>query len=370
MTYMKLICNGNDLSDAVGKVFKAVSTRTTNPTLEGILLKAENGSLTLTANDLELAIEKSIVADVKIEGSTVVPGKFFAEFVKKLTQEQIELSVLDGNRLNIRYMQSEGVLQCLDAVDFPAVKELTEAQSFIIIKNEFRDLVNKIAFSVSTDDARPMLKGVQLEIDENSITGVALDGYRLAKCVKPIEKTSAMMSAVVPARCLTEIARLIEDTTDPVQISIQKNYLLVDLGHTRVTTRLLDGDFINYKQIIPTNFETTVTVPKDQFESGIERAILLARSDKNNLVRFDVKDDVMQLSSNSDVGSINEKLPVKLNGVDIAIAFNARYFTELLRYITADNLLIKFISSSTPCIVTPAGEQEDLIYLILPVRML
>lgn len=367
---MKLICNGNDLADAVGKVFKAVSNRTTNPILEGILLKAERGTLTLTANDLELAIEKSIVADVKIEGATVVPGKFFAEFVKKLTQEQIELSLVDGNRLNIKYTQSEGVLQCLDAGDFPEVKALEDAQSFIIVKNEFKDLVGKIAFSVSTDDARPMLKGVQLEIADNTVTGVALDGYRLAKCVKPIEKTTAMMSAVVPARCLTEIARLVEDTTDPVQVSIQKNYMLIDLVHTKITTRLLDGDFINYKQIIPAGFETTVTVPKDQFESGLERAILLARSDKNNLVRFDIKDDVMQLSSNSDVGSITEKLPVKINGVDVAIAFNARYFTELLRYISCDNIVIRFINSTSPCVVSPANDSEDFMYLILPVRML
>lgn len=367
---MKLICNGSDLSDAVGKVFKAVSTRSTNPVLEGIHLKAERGTLTLTANDLELSIEKSIVADVKIEGETVVPGKFFAEFVKKLTQEQIELALTDGNRLKIRYMQSEGVLQCLDPADFPEVKALNEAQSFIIIKNEFKDLINKIAFSVSMDDARPMLKGVQLEIDENTVTGVALDGYRLAKCVKPVEKTTAMMSAVVPARSLNEIARLLEDTTDPVQIFIQRNYMLVDLNHTRITTRLLDGDFINYKQIIPVEFNTSVTVPREQFESGLERAILLARSDKNNLVTFTIGDEVMQLSSNSEVGSITEKLPVKIDGVDITIAFNARYFTELLRFITCDNIVIKFINSTSPCVVTPAGSEEDFMYLILPVRML
>ena len=367
---MKLICNGSDLSDAVGKVFKAVSTRSTNPVLEGIHLKAERGTLTLTANDLELSIEKSIVADVKIEGETVVPGKFFAEFVKKLTQEQIELALTDGNRLKIRYMQSEGVLQCLDPADFPEVKALNEAQSFIIIKNEFKDLINKIAFSVSMDDARPMLKGVQLEIDDNTVTGVALDGYRLAKCVKPVEKTTALMSAVVPARSLNEVARLLEDTTDPVQIFIQRNYMLVDLNHTRITTRLLDGDFINYKQIIPVEFNTSVTVPREQFESGLERAILLARSDKNNLVTFTIGDEVMQLSSNSEVGSITEKLPVKIDGMDLTIAFNARYFTELLRFITCDNIVIKFINSTSPCVVTPAGAEEDFMYLILPVRML
>ncbi len=367
---MKVICNGNDLAESVSKVLRACPTRTTNPVLEGIRLVASDGTLTLSATDLELAIEKSIVADVAIAGETVVPGKFFSEFVKKLTYDRIELSIIDGNRIKIKYTDSEGVLQCYDSAEFPQIKELNEAQRFTIIKNEFKDLVNKIAFSVSSDDARPMLKGVLLEISDVTITGVALDGYRLAKCVKPIETTSAMMSAVVPARCLAEIARLIDDSDDPFEILIQRNYLMVDLGHTKITSRLLDGDFINYKQIIPANFETNVTVPKEHFEAGLERAILLARSDKNNLVRFDVREDVMQLSSNSEIGNITEKIPVKLNGMDISIAFNARYFTDLLRYIECDNLVIKFINPSSPCVVEPSGGLEDFIYLILPVRIM
>lgn len=367
---MKIICNGADLSDAVSKVFKAASTRTTNPILEGIKLKAAEGSLTLTATDLEFAIEKSIVADVLIEGETVVPGRFFAEFVKKLTYDRIELSLNEANQLKIKYTDSEGMLQCMNPAEFPQIKELSDAQKFTIVKTEFKDLVNKIAFSVSSDDARPMLKGVLLEIGDVSVTGVALDGYRLAKCVKPIEKTTAMMSAVIPARCLTEIARLVDDSSDPLEILVQRSYMVVDLGHTRITTRLLDGDFINYKQIIPGAFESTVTIPKEQFESGLERAILLARSDKNNLVRFDVTGGIMQLSSNSDIGNITEKIPVKLSGVDITIAFNARYFTELLRYIDCDNIVIKFINSVSPCVVVPAGALEDFMYLILPVRML
>lgn len=367
---MKLVCNGTDLSDAVGKVFKAASSHSSNPILEGIKLKAEGNILTLTATDLELAIEKSIVADVKIEGETVVPGRFFSEFVKKLTHEHIELSINDANQLKIKYTESEGVLQCMNASEFPMIKELVEAQNFIIIKKEFKDLINKIAFSVSMDEARPMLKGVLLEIDDTSVTGVALDGYRLAKCVKPIEKTSARMSAVVPARCLNEIARLIDESEDPVQISVQKNYLMVDLSHTKVTTRLIEGDFINYKQIIPGSFESTVTIAKEQFEAGLERAILLAKSDKNNLVRFDIKEKVMQLSSNSEIGNITEKIAIKLNGVDLAIAFNARYFTELLRYIDCDNIVIRFINSVSPCVVVPSGSTEDFMYLILPVRMI
>lgn len=366
---MKLICNGHDLSDAVGKVYKAVSVKSPNPILEGIKIKAENGTLNLVATDLELSIEKNIVADVKIEGETVVPGRFFSEFVKKLTHERIELSLTETNQLKIKYTDSEGVLQCMSPDDYPQIKELDNAQSFIIIKSEFKDLVNKIAFSVSSDDARPILKGVLLEVEEVTLTGVALDGYRLAKCIKPVEKTSALMRAVVPARCLNEIARIIEDTSDPVEIKVQKNYLMADLGHTRITTRLLDGDFINYKQIIPPSFETVVYIPKDQFEAGLERAILLARIDKNNLVRFDIRENVMQMSSNNDMGNITEKVPIKMEGKDVSIAFNARYFTELLKYINGDTIVIRFIDSISPCVVVPTGALEDFMYLVLPVRM-
>lgn len=366
---MKLICNGYDLSDAVGKVYKAVSVRSANPILEGIKLKAENGTLKLTATDLELAVEKLITADVKLEGETVVPGRFFAEFVKKLTQEQIELSLVSGNKLKIKYTDSEGELQCFSSDDYPEIKQLDGAQRFVIIRKELRDLVSKVAFSVATDDARPMLKGVLLEIDEVTLTGVALDGYRLARCVKPIESTTAKMHALVPARCLTELSRLLDDGDEPVEVCIQKNYMAIDIEHTRITTRLLDTDFINYKQIIPAYFETIATLPKEQFEAGLERAILLSRSDKSNLVRFELKEGIMQLSSNSAIGNITEKIFIKLDGKDLSIAFNAKYFTEVLRYIDSDSIVIKFTDSVSPCVIVPTGALEDFMYLILPVRM-
>lgn len=174
---MKLICNGNDLSDAVGKVFKAVGSKTTNPILESIKLKAESGALTLSATDQELFIEKSIPADVKIEGETLVPGRFFSEFVKKLNREQIELCLDENSRLLIKYQGNEGALSCRPADEFPVMPDVSDAQHFVIIKNELKDLIGKIAFSVSLDDARPMLKGVNLEVEENTLTGVALDGY-------------------------------------------------------------------------------------------------------------------------------------------------------------------------------------------------
>jgi len=367
---MKLIANANDLSIALNQVIKATSTKTTNPILEGILLKASAGTLTMVATDLEIAIERTLQADVKVEGETVVAGRLFTDFMRKIDSEQVELTLLEG-KLKIKYGDNESFLQVFNANDFPPVAELTEAQTFSIVRKELKDLINKIKFSVCLDDSRPILKGALLEVSDITLTGVALDGYRLAKCTKAIEKTTAMMSAIVPSRALVEIANLLDDTEDLVEVGVQKNYILVSLEHTKLTARLLDGEFINYRQIIPTEFTSTVNVPKDIFESSIERALLLAKAEKTYLVKFDIKDDMMYITSNSEMGTISEQVPVKLSGKDMSIAFNARFFLDLLKPTNVDHIQIKMNEQTQPGIVVPSGAVEDeFLYLILPVRIM
>ena len=253
--------------------------------------------------------------------------------------------------------------------EFPVIKKLEDACYFTFLGKNLRELINKVSFCVSTDESRPILKGVSLSIENGEVTAVATDGYRLARYVKPLEESGENLGVVVPARSLNEISRLIEDDEQPVKIALQKNYLAVDLQHTCITSRLLDGSYINYKQIIPQRFETRVTLAKDAFEDSLERAILLSRSDRNNLVRFDLHEDIMDITSNSEAGRIDEHLDVKLEGKDLSIAFNARYFTELIKYIGCDCMTVSFNDSVQPCIVTPADSAEDLLYLVLPVRM-
>lgn len=365
---MKLICDGNDLAEAVGKTGKAIGQKTVNPMLEYIKIDAAPGTLTLTATDNELTIETSIVADVSSEGSVLVPGRLFSDFTRKLASERIELAVA-SNKLVVKYADSAGEIACASADEYPEMRDMAEAQSFTLSRKDFKDLVGKVAFSASTDNARPILKGVLLDVDENIVTAVALDSYRLAKCVKPIVKTSALMSAVVPARCLTEIAKLLDDSDDGVTAYVQRGCFRIDLGHTVVTSVLIDGDFINYRGLIPNAFETTVTVPCGQFADGLERAMLLSKADKSNPVRFDITERMLQLSSMSEAGNLNEKIPIVMNGPDLAIAFNAKYFAEMLRVLAADTITVKFNSPSMPCVVQPAGGNEDFLYLILPVRI-
>ena len=366
---MKIICDGADLSDAVLKVSKGTSNKTTNPILEGIKVVAEEDFVTLSATDLELSIEKTIRAMVQIEGEMVVPGKFFCEYIKKLNNEQIELHVDEKNVLSIKYTDSVGKIQCLNATEFPQIKKLEDSQYFEMREKDLRSLISKSIYAVATEDVRPILKGVKLEITKDQITAVALDGYRLAVVKKPILNSTAEFSCIVPARSLNEISKLLGDEDKPIRVNVGRNFLMVDIDNTKMTTRLLEGDFINYTQIIPTDFNTNVILNKDQLLDALERASLLSRVDRNNLVKFDISDKVMVLSSKSEIGDIKENITISLTGNDLAIAFNARYFTEALRVTNDEFLKLNFTSSVSPCIIT-GNNNDEFLYLILPVRIM
>ncbi len=365
---MLVSCQGLELSDALLRVSKAISNKITNPILEGIKIIAEDGTLTMSATDTELSIEKKIKAEVKAEGETVVPGRFITEFVKKLTNSIIELEVNDKNQLFIRYEDSESMIQCYNPVEYPGFKRIQTNEYFGISQKDFKICVNKSIFSVALDDSRPILKGVLFDINNNELNVVALDGYRLARVKKHIN-SNIVKSIVVPARSLSELSKLIDDSDDIINIYIDKYTIMVDLGDTKVTSRLLEGDYINYKQIIPVNYETFVIINKEQFEQSLERATLLSRTSNNNFVKFDIKENNLCITSNSELGNIKENIPVNVSGKDLVISFNPRYFLESLRVNTNEFVKICFNKASTPCVIVPT-EEDEFLYLILPVRVI
>ena len=361
-------CDGLDLSEAINKVIKATSTKTTAPILEGIKLSAHGDSLTLSATDLELSIEKTIKAEVITDGETVVPGKLFSEYLRKLTNEQISFELNDKNQLKIAYTDSVGYIQCMDVVEFPEIKDIERGSYFEIAKSTLKGLINKVLFAVATDDSRPILKGIKFEIINGEIKLVALDGYRLSIATKKVENSTDDFTFVVPGRCLGEISKMLEGE-DNVKVYIHSNNLMLDMEDTVVITRLLEGQFINYKQILSSNFTTTATINKSQLEDAIERASILSKADKNNLVKFDIKENVLTLTSDSEIGNVKENITVAMKGSDITIAFNSKYFTDCLRVVDDEFIKINFTNSILPCIITPS-EGEEYLFLILPVRMM
>ena len=363
---MKLLCEGLDLSNAILKVIKAISTKTPNEILECIKLTASGDYLTLLATDTELAIEKKIRAEILEEGEVLVQAKLFNELVKKLEDEQIELSD-DGNSLKVKYGESEGFIQTKEVGEYPLINRNINENSFSMSQKDFKELINMTAFSCSQDDSRPILKGCKLEVEEGTVTCVALDGFRLAVCKKEIAHSTGNFGAIVPSRTLVEITRLLERDEDLVTVVIQKNMLMVEVASTVLISRLLEGEYLNYKQIVPTEFLSVVRVSKGQLLNSIERAAIVARGMKN-LVKLDIKEGNMNISAYSELGKVDENVIINLDGKDVVIAFNSKYLTDILRVIDDDYIYMYFNTSIAPCVIKPYSGDKYL-YLILPIRI-
>ena len=365
---MKFIVNGNDLSQAVMKVSKAISIKTTNPILEGIKLSVKGDNLTLSATDLEIAIEKTIVSDTFMEGQTVVPGKIFAEFVKKLeNEEQVEIVLEGESKLKIVYGTSEVFLSVLSADQFPTIIKTEKENAFSLLQKDFKDIINKTVFSCSTDESRPILKGCLFEVNGDELTCVAIDGFRLAVAKKKVKNASSDFSVVVPARSLNEIGRLLENDDEEITFINEKNKFMIEVEGTVFITRLLEGNFVNYKQIIPSDFITTVKVSRSGFLSSLERANVVAKEAKN-IVKLDIKENYINILANSESGNINENVIINLDGKDLSIAFNSKFICDALKAAGDDFVNIYLNSPISPCVIKPYSGEEYL-YLILPIRI-
>ncbi len=365
---MKFSCDGLELSEAIQVVSRAISSKTTSAILEGIKLVAEKDKLILTATDLEMSVEKTIRAEVSSIGETVVPGRLFGEYIRKLTNEQISCELNEKNQLNISYADSQGCIQCMDVIEFPTIKEVEKNDYFEILKSDFKTLINNVNYAVSLDESRPVLKGILLEAskEKNIIKAVAVDGCRLSLANKKLNMSTNDFKIIVPGKNLTDIVKMM-DGDDAVKVYVHSNNIMVDLGDTIVINRLIDGQFINYKQIIPHDFATSVTINKEQLENAIERASVLSRIDKNNLVKFEIKEKNLTLTSNSEIGNTKENITVGLKGNDLTISFNSKYFTDCLRVVDNSYVKLNMNSAIQPCVITPC-DSDEFTFLILPIK--
>ena len=366
---MKFICQGQELNDAVLKVCKAAAARTTNPILECVKLTAQDDTLTLMCTDLELTIIKTIKADVKMEGSCVIPAKFLSEFVKKIGAEQITFTKID-NAIEILYGENHGLIQCQNADEFPMPKEINEPQVFNVKANDLKDLAMKASVAVAQDDSRPMLRGILLEIVGDELRGVALDGVRMAIISKKLNKVEQDFGIVITARALLEIVKLIPEDDTTISIQIQENHLKIDLGDTIFITRLLGykKDFVNYEQIIQKTFKTSIVVNREQLYNAIERASLLSWTERNHIIKLSIKGNNLTLNSSTDQGNITENMQIEHDSNDIVIHFNGRFLIDCLHVIGDEFIKINFCGEMGPAQIVPNEDKNDYFYLVLPMR--
>ena len=362
---MKAVCEGIDLSDAVLKVVKACATKTVTPVLECIKISARNDKLIVVATDGEISIQKTIKAEIYEEGDVCVPGRYFSDFIKKLEGVQITLST-DEKKMDIIYADSQTAMQVLSANDFPKIDTDITENSFTLKTADLKKFINATSFCCAGDDSRPILKGCQFVIKGGEISVTALDGFRLATVKGELISSTGDMEIVCPARTLNEIEKMI-DGDGNTQIFVQKGRILVEVDDTVLTSRLYNGDFIKKENIIPKDFTTRVKVDKNALKASIGRAAILVRSDKNSLIIFDISSDRIEISSNSEIGSVQEPVKAETVGKDIKIAMNSKFIIEAVNALDEEKIVLSFNSQIQPFICENDVDKQRL-YLILPVR--
>ncbi|MCM1042696.1 MAG: DNA polymerase III subunit beta [Corallococcus sp.] len=367
---MKTIVNGEQLYDAIAKVSKALPSRDVAQTLECIKVVAQNDKLTLLATDKDLAIEKTIEANVIVAGAFLIPGKLFGEYIKNFaTEVEISMELNDELKLIISSAGSECFIQCFDISNYPETEEMEGDNFFTVTERNIKEIIGQVIFSVATDDTRPILKGVYVEAKEYTLSAVATDGYRFAMAKKPLEGKVEEISATVPSRSLSELAKLLGDTDDIIKVYVEKNNLMVKLENTTLMTRLLtNGQYIKYDNLIPKEFLTTLVVDKQSFEKSLNIASIMSRGEKNNLVILDIEEYAMKISSTSEYGTAKEEVSVALRGKDVRCAYNARYINDCLRVINAESIKMEFALHNS-CVIT-VNDSDEVLYFILPVKTL
>lgn len=367
---MKIIVNSLDLNEAVGKVSKALPVREIAPVLECIKITAQDDKLTLYATDRELAIERTIDANVIVGGAFLVQGKIFGEYIRSIatSESDVSLEITEENKLVISASGSECNISTLSVDEYPDTEEISNEKYISISELNLKEAINNVIFSVSTDDSRPMLKGVYIDAKNGVLTTVATDGYRFALSRKGLVSNDTAITATVPSRSLSELSKLLGDSEETINLYVEDNYLLVELENTKLYARLLTGQYINFDNIVPHDFGSTLLVNKEQFEKSLNIASIMSRSEKNNLVTFDIQEYTMYISSTSQYGSATENVPIVLTGKDVRCAYNSRYINDCLRVIGAETIKMEFAQHNS-CVIT-IKDSTEVLYFILPVKQI
>ena len=364
---MKLTCDGLALSDAILKVSKAMPIKKNNNLLEGIKLVAKDGFLTLTATDLELAIVKRIAANVQIEGEVLVVGRFFADFVKSISAEEISLECSDGKNIVIQYGANEGNIKCMETDEYPRVDQIEERSSIVLAKDQLKDVIAKTVFCASNEDSRPILKGCLFEVKNNHLNVVSLDGYRLAFCHKDCVSTGDG-NFIIPARSLGEVMRLADEADQDIKLVFSAEKMMVVINNTQIISRLIMGDYINYRGIINIDFNTTAVFARDKLFDSMGRVNVISRADKNNNVRFELNEDVIWVDSRSEIGNVHESIPAEITGKDCVICFNCKFIQDVINVVDDEFIKMNVKNSNSPCVFTPV-EGDEYLFLVLPMRV-
>jgi DNA polymerase III subunit beta len=363
---LKISCPRDELTRQLGVVSRAASTRTTVQVLAGILLRAESGRLELSATDMEISLRTSLDVEVETEGAVVVPGKLLVDLAR----------LLPGEDVSIEHRQGEGVVEVVsgsavyrihtyNAEDFPRLPDPAGSAMVPIDAEALLATAAKVGRAASRDESRPVLTGILVRFEGEKLVMAATDSYRLAVKETSMEGAGPELDAIVPARALLELGRVAQDASE-LQLGLQENQVLFASDGILLTTRRIEGQFPNYRQLLPESFESEVTLPRDELLEVVRRVAVMAQRNAPLRLRF-AEGELTVSAQTQDVGEAHEAMPVPFSGEALDIGFNPEFLRDGIESVDGDELRLKLISPLRPAVLQ--GSSDDFSYLIMPIRL-
>ncbi|MFT8562227.1 MULTISPECIES: DNA polymerase III subunit beta [Liquorilactobacillus] len=376
---MKFAIKRTAFLQQLNNVQRAISTKTTIPILTGLKLELTADKLTLTGSDADISIQTVISTEdenaqleISQPGSVVLPARFFSEIIKKLPTDNFSLEVNENLQTTILSGPASFTVNGLDAVEYPHLPEVESSQQLTLPADLFKKVINQTTIAASDQESRPILTGVHLMIDQQQLTAVATDSHRLSQRKIPLENETAAYDIIVPSRSLTELARMLPDSTAKIELRISENQILCSFSQTVFYSRLLEGNYPDTTQLIPQTSETELEVNAVEFLAAIERASLLSHEGNYNIVKLslDPERQTAQIFGNTpEIGNVEEKLKFQnLTGKNLEISFNPDYMKDALRSFGQSTVKIDFTQPLRSFTLVPSENQTDFVQLITPVR--
>ena len=365
---MKISCSQAALLESVNVVSKAVPVKTTMPILECILLKAEGGQIILTASNMDLGIE-NVVKDGEIEeeGIVALDAKLFSDVVRNLPKSTVYIETDELFHTTIKCDKALYKVIGKSGQDFPALDPVKISDPIEMSQASLKDIIRQTSFAVAENEANKMMTGMLVQIHDNTMKMVALDGHRISIRVIELRDSYPDYKVIVPGKQMSEINKILSsDTDDMVQIYITSSQMIFDIEYTMMVIRLIDGEYFNYEQMMRNEFNTKLTVNRRELIESVNRATLLVKEGEKKPVIVNITDDQMELMGNSAVGSMNESLPIVKEGADQMIGFNPKFLVDALRAIDDEEITMYLYDAKSPCFIR--NDTETYNYVVLPVN--
>jgi DNA polymerase III subunit beta len=368
-TTMRVVCGKDELAEKLQVVGRGVSTRTTVQILAGIMLQAAAGRLHLSATDMEISVRDSLEAQVEEEGAVVVPGRLLVDIVRLLPAGEVTLEHRsDEGVVRLTCGSASYSLNTYGPEDFPRLPEIDPDSAFAVNREAFLDTIGRVGRSASRDESRPVLTGILVRFEGDKLVMAATDSYRLSVKETTLAGDAGQeLEAIVPARALQELARAGQSAeSDTIQVGVQENQVVFGVDGIWLTARRIDGQFPNFKQLLPEQFEAEVHLPREELLDVVRRTGLLAQRKSPLRLRF-AEGELTVSAQTQDVGEARESLPVAYQGEPLEIGFNAEFLRDGLESVTDETARLKLISPLRPGLLH--GESDDFLYLIMPIRL-